>query len=571
MVSFRSSRTPDIAVDVFLAGALAALAWAVYHRATSLWLTYDDFFHLHYLYTTTPAQYLLVPEVWQRLPFKMITPLLFLSFDLDLALAGGLDAHAFFLHQLVSFALCVAAFYGVLRLWLPRSWAALGAVLFLIGPPITGAAPLLMVRHYLETTLLGLLAVAAWVIAVRRGGRGGWQSAALSIVSALLALAAMLAKEIAVPLPLFLPLLPEGTLRQRLRLAVPHAIALAVYLAYRIYMLGTLGGGYGFVAGLADLPRLAFELPGKMAAQLEGEPSFASRAMLAALLAGSVMVLLRGRGARVRLGFGALAALLPILPVSTEMVPRYAIPAWIVLAVAFPFGVRVLAEQGGAARLAGIGLALIALAGTLAVHLDVREETFARLERISAENRAFLGFRPGDYLRHPLGPPASMGELTWIRENVLHRGTGGGWFYDDLFLCRHAAEVRRLWSYDPVARRVEDVTATAPALRRRYCAAIRWRAPLSLEIQASGTGGPSELFWTLGPYRDGRYTFLMGGEGTHAVDMPASGGFRLKKLSRIDLRVRYESPAGWVTYSPELILDFDRARSFRWSRPPGRR
>ena len=90
--------------DLSLAALLAALGWAVYHRALGLWLTYDDFFHLHYLYTSTPAEYLLKPEVWQRLPFKMITPLLFLSFDLDLALFG-LDAHAFLVHQLVSFGL----------------------------------------------------------------------------------------------------------------------------------------------------------------------------------------------------------------------------------------------------------------------------------------------------------------------------------------------------------------------------------------------------------------------------------------------------------------------------------
>jgi hypothetical protein len=84
--------------ELALAALLGTCGWSVYHRALGLWLTYDDFFHLHYLYTTTPAEYFLDPEVWQRLPFKMITPLLFLSFDLDLALFG-LDARAFLVHQ----------------------------------------------------------------------------------------------------------------------------------------------------------------------------------------------------------------------------------------------------------------------------------------------------------------------------------------------------------------------------------------------------------------------------------------------------------------------------------------
>ena len=44
-----------------------------------------------------------------------------------------------------------------------------------------------------------------------------------AILSAVLYSLAMLAKEIAVPLVFLLPLLPEGSFRRRLTLAVPHA------------------------------------------------------------------------------------------------------------------------------------------------------------------------------------------------------------------------------------------------------------------------------------------------------------------------------------------------------------
>ena len=244
------------APDLLLAVLLAVFAWAIYHRALGLWLTYDDFFHLHYLYTTTPAEYLVDSEVWQRLPFKMITPLLFLSFDLDLALFG-LDAHAFLVHQLVSFSLLVAAFYLILRLWLPRQWAALGAVLFALGPVTVTIAPLLIVRHYIETALLGLLAAGLYVLAIRRNHWG------FAIASAFLYLAAMLAKEIAVPLVALLPIIPEGTYRRRLSLIIPHAVAFVLYLIYRVYMLGTVAGGYGWVVDPADLPRLALASAGE--------------------------------------------------------------------------------------------------------------------------------------------------------------------------------------------------------------------------------------------------------------------------------------------------------------------
>ncbi|HWM89669.1 MAG TPA: hypothetical protein VN493_02765 [Thermoanaerobaculia bacterium] len=541
--------------DLALAALLAALGWAVYHRALGLWLTYDDFFHLHYLHTSTPAEYLLKPEVWQRLPFKMITPLLFLSFDLDLALFG-LDAHAFLVHQLVSFSLCVAALYLVLRLWLPRSWAAFGTLLFVLGPVIASIAPLLFVRHYVEATLLSLLAVGLYVLALRRA-----RSWPLATLSAVLYLLAMLAKEIAVPLVFLLLLLPEGTLRRRLTLAAPHAAAFVLYFAYRLYMLGTFNGGYGFLVDPVDLPRLALLLPGKIGKELLGHPSAASWAMLAALLIGLGIVLLKGRAVALLVGASVLLALLPILPVSTEMVPRYAMPAWMVLVLAFPFAVRSLMDRDGAVRLAGAGLALVAAAGTLVAHLDAREAVFAKVERMSAENRAFLEMGPGDFLREPLGPPASMGELEWLKKDLLKKRPGAGWFYDDFFLCKNS-ELGRVWTWDPAHRRVENVTASLPRLRRRHCSAIREGAPLTVEMHAAGR----TLHWTLGPYRDGKYSFVLG-DGIQAFPMPANGGFQLRQPGALALRIRYQSPEAWTTYSPELAMDFRQSPSFRWARP----
>ncbi len=540
--------------DLSLAALLAALGGLVYHRALGLWLTYDDFFHLHYLYTTTPAEYLLDPEVWQRLPFKMITPLLFLSFDLDLALFG-LDAHAFLVHQLVSFSLCAAAFYLVLRLWLPRAWSAFAMLLFVLGPVTVSIAPLLMVRHYVETTLLCLIAVGLYVLALR--GRG----MVIAIVSAIFYLLAMLAKEIAVPLVFLLLLLPEGTLRRRLCLAVPHAAAFVLYLAYRFYMLGTMTGGYGWLVDPIDLPRLALLLPVKIGTELLGRPSPASWAMLLALLAGLVIVLLKGRAAALLVGPSILLALLPILPVSTEMVPRYALPSWMLLVLAFPFAVRDLVKRGGAVRLAGLGLAVIAAAGVLLAHLDAREATFARVERMSAENRAFLEMGPGDFLRTPLSPPATMGELAWLKTDLLKKRPGAGWFYDDLFVCVKP-ELVRVWTWDPAQRRVGDMTATLPRLRRRHCKTIREQAPLTVEMHAAGR----TLHWTLGPYREGTWSFVLG-DGLQAFPMPANGGFQLRRVGSLSLRVKYRSPEGWTTYSPELKMDFTRTPSFRWARP----
>ena len=71
------------------------------------------------------------------------------------------------------------------------------------------------------------------------------------------------------------------------------------------------------------------------------------------------------------------------------------------------------------------------------------------------------------------------------------------------------------------------------------------------------------------PAGTGRY-FLVLGDGIQAVEVPAVGGFQLKRVGDLVLRLKYESPQGWITYSPGLAMDFTRTPSFRWSRP-GRR
>jgi hypothetical protein len=182
------------------------LATAVlYGGVLDLWWSWDDFFQLRYTAAWSPLQYGLDPAVWRLLPTRMVTPLLFASYDLDLALFGP-DPRAFYLHQLTALALLAVAIHLTLRRWLEPLWAAATALLVLLGAPIASLAPLLMVRHYTEAILLGAISVALWVRALDTPP--GPRRAGLAAASAVAWLAASLAKEIAVPLVLLLPALP---------------------------------------------------------------------------------------------------------------------------------------------------------------------------------------------------------------------------------------------------------------------------------------------------------------------------------------------------------------------------
>ena len=551
-------------IEAGIALAFAGIAWALYHPVLRLWWMYDDVHHLRHLITGRPGWYLFDGAEIRRTTQGILTPLLFLSLDVDRRLFG-LAPYYFYLHQLLVFSLCPAALYGVLRIWLPRLWAAVGAWIFLIGPVIAALAPLLFVRHYVEAILLASLAVAAWVGALRRTGAPAW---ALAGLSAALYFAACTAKEIAVPLAVLLPLLPESAgsprtnLAARLRLILPHAVMLALYLALRYAVLGTLLGGYGFAVTPSDWPALALALPGKVVAEfMGGRFSPAAVLFLAALAAGILaLFLLRGRRAVLLTGIALCLALAPVLPVSTQMEPRFAVPAWIVLAVAFAAGCRALTirETG---RWAGVALAAMACLAGLVLNRQDWSVRFARVERMSAEDRFLTSMREGDVLRQPLTPTASLGELQWLKENVFHRPRGGRWFQDDFYLCVHREPLGRVWGYGPDTRRVVEITAGIPSLRDRYCSSLRADAPLTANFRASR----GALFWDLGPAAEGKYSLILG-DGAALFEMPRRAGFQMQGRAPLLLRVKYESPAGWITYSPELRVPLEEGAGVRWRR-----
>ncbi|HEX5758423.1 MAG TPA: hypothetical protein VF121_04475, partial [Thermoanaerobaculia bacterium] len=206
-------------------------------------------------------------------------------------------------------------------------------------------------------------------------------------------------------------------------------------------------------------------------------------------------------------------------------------------------------------------LAAIGCAAALWTGRATSDRRLGELRRIAAEGRAYLALGPGDFLRRPLDHPASFPELRWIKEEHLRGPRGAGWFYDDLFLCRRGSEIRRLWEYDPVRGRVAEATGRLPALRARSCGGARRAAPLAAAFERSG----SALHWELGPHRGGRWSFVLG-DGVTAFEVPRDGGFVLRGAAPVALRVRYDDPAGWTTYSPELRIDLARPGRRRWAR-----
>jgi hypothetical protein len=185
---------------------------------------------------------------------------------------------------------------------------------------------------------------------------------------------------------------------------------------------------------------------------------------------------------------------------------------------------------------------------------------FTLAKRMSDEGRVFTDLGAGDFIRMPAIPAGEMFQLAWFKEFLLHRPAGTLWFYDDLYLCS-GARPRRVFGFDERRNEVRELTAEIPAMASRYCASFR-NEPLDLHFHYDARR--HLLTWDLGPYDDG-YT-VVSGNGFLAYDVKRHDGLQLFGMKDLKFQVRYRSPQGWVTYSPEQTLDFSGDQDLTWKR-----
>jgi hypothetical protein len=525
-----------------LAGSIVALVTIALHwRIRRLWWLYDDAFQLRYVISHSPREYLFTPEIWREIGNQLFTPLLMVSYDLDWSLFGG-NARGFYLHHLAELAVFAVLLYAAARLWLDRISSVTFSLLVILGAAFCSWSTQLMVRHYVESSIAALVATILFVIGRRR------ERAALIVLSALAYFVAISAKEIAVPLPLLLLLSDRGPWGRRIGAVVPHGIALTIYAAWRYWMLGTFFGGYGWAVSREDIPVLLATLLPKVVKAWLSPVIWAGVLLLAVLIALAIPVL-RRRQAAILTIVALACALLPIAPVSKEMQLRYAVVPWIVVAFAAASGLSTVRRNP---RLIA---ATVAISLAFAVHLFEWRRSFGDASRMTVESRAFLDLADGQLLRNPLVPPAAMGELQWLKTNVYKRNAGASWSFDDIYYCTHPLPSRVIEFQKSGMR---DVTSVLPRFASRFCAA---RAASPLEAQFDFHDG--SLFWTLGPYEDGQYRFILG-DGVQAFDVPRRDGFRLGALPGIALRIAHRAPTGEVAYSPTIAIDFAKTPRLQW-------
>lgn len=496
---------------------VAALVAILFRKVLRLWWMYDDPFQLRMLRDSSLASLLTTKDFYGG--SSVFTPLLILSLKLDHTLFG-LNAPAFYAHQLASLAAALLLEYCLLRLWCAPLPSLAAVVVTAAGAPLLQVVPLLMCRHYLEGACFALGATIAFVLAMR-GRRTSWVSAAAYFV-------AICAKEVFLPLPLLLAVIPEGTARDRLRALRGHVMAGALYAIWRIEAVGLDLGSYGVLGEPGERWQLKLALPWKVVRELAGSGSVAGWALVVAVAACAVVAFVTRPRARWPIAVAFVFSFLPLLPLAAAIERRYAFTLWLCAAMAVAFLPRAWMA---------IGVAAIAL---LAFRVDW-PPAYRDLLRMSDETRVLSMLRRDDVLRNPITPPTTMLELARLTGTEAHA------YYDELQLCAPGRHIARLFEFDAARR---EIVETTRAGLDRVCASIVEK-PMRVEIRFDREGA---LSWQLGPYTSGKWAFVIA-EGIVAYDVTPRDGFRRPGWDRFGMRVRYIAPEGWRTYSPMVPVD----------------
>lgn len=539
----------DIAVYLFF----LLIVWKLYGNVTHLWWTYDDTQLLKHSILYSPFQYFFEPHIWQSLSASFLSPLLVLSFDIDKALFG-LNPKWFYIHHLVIIWLCGLMLYIVLRRWAERFFSFAGTLLFLISSPIAVLSQQLMTRHYLEGLLFALIATHLLVKGLDK------ENKKQSYFSAFMYLIAMTAKEVYVPLIFVLLVLPLSNWKNRLKYLLPHAVALLLYSVWRWYMLGTPVGGYGYEMEIQNILLLPYAIINFLF-DLKSISGILANVVLIVFLI--VFWFKQRRTALFGIWIGLLA-MLPIMTVAHTPAHRYFLVIWVIITVFFVFIFRFSWHLKPAFKALCVCMILTIAFQTISQSIRGWNENLLIANQMSAEGKFIFeeANSTSKILRKPTFEGHYLDGVNWLKFHYYHNKRISEWFYDDIYLCENSLEGKSVFEYSVSEKKIMDITSSIPRIVNDYCTKVRNDVPLFIRAKYS----KNIVSWELGPYVDGKYSFILGGMHTKR-DIPQRGSLRTHLKDYIVFRIRYESPDSWITFSPYLMLEVNDGNTIvHWER-----
>lgn len=526
----------------------ATMIWI--SSGSTWWWSSDDSQILKHAITHNIWQFFLSPHAWRELSASNLTPWLSISYKADLFLFG-LSPWFFHMHQLISICIALVLFYMVSRIWLIPLASFSSTILLLFSRPLLEAMGILMVRHYIEGLIFSLAAILCFIKALKTN-RHSWH-----FTCVFLYLLACISKEIYVPLPAILMAFPIKDMSSRFKKLLPLFTISAIYLPWRLWMLGASGKAYGKEFSLSD----GLKLPSK-ALQISGYDN--ELLIFFFILAALIIFFISNRANKISLIVIVACIFLPILPVSTMMSPRYALLPAILTALCAGWWFQRCIKYKKAYVTKALIISFLAIAFLqlwMSNIVNWKTSFDQNLQRIKIEGEFVLNKGgPKDFLYKPADAPWFYGGLAWLRTNILGKTSGPRTFYDPVFLVNQSGY--RIMTYNSDTRAIlEDNEFTEKY--KRYFPKVNFNAPLYARLKYSEPLAE----WELGPWEKGEYAFLFDEYCQMVYPLPAKGMIPVQFKGGFAFRIRYISPEGWITYSPVLLLKIKKGQgNIHWKR-----
>ena len=535
------------------------LMWMLYHTALQAWWLADDPFLLKNLVEQGIFSHFYQSDVWRSLSPANLTPWVVLSLGIDWHWFG-LEPLGYYWHHLLSFSLILLIAYQVLNLFFSPLICSIALSLLVASVPSANIAQFLMVRHYLEGLGLSLLALWSYVRAVQT------QQQSWAFGGSFFYLLATTAKEIYVPLVVVLPCLPIGSWKQRWKKLIPFIVVAGSYVFWRAYMLkpNHLVTGYGE----AFAPQLDWDgvlaLPNRLAEVLGWQHTWQWLivGLAIALFLWILVKYIKKHNPSYILVWLA-ATLLPIVPVLSILDSRYLFLPYFIFCVGIAVSLQILINKQWHFLVLGISFSLLTVGIKSVESSSVIFRYHNLLERYRLEGEFVLtDHSSNNWLLNPYGAEGHYSSLQWFRTHILKLPPGPKICYD-LCICQPQLH-DHIYQYEPGTLKILSVSEPAQSCGNKPSADLT--VHLWLEDHT--------LFWQLGPYQLGQYYATVSTQPKMTGQwllVPTSGNYSFSFHQKIYVIVRYVSPAGWQTYSPQLVFDpsptnAQRTVQLKWKR-----
>lgn len=503
------------------------------------------------------------PVVWQELSPANLTPWVVASFKLDMLLAG-LAPSAFYIHQLLAIWLAAIAAMLLLSLWCNLRYCIAGTVLFLSGAPLVAVSNNLMTRHYIEGLVFAALALYFAVLFLRSN------NTRFLVVSCLLYALSMTAKEIFVPLVVFLPFLREGQGSARIKLFVSFAVFTVIYAIWRSYMLQNLIGGYASAEQLFTLTYVldALKLFLRIPFILLGAywPLFAISFLA---LLGTTAWLERWKLLVSFVVCGLiLAPLIPLAQTPEVFYPgRYYLLIWFAFALSLPLLLNAIFTKFPGkfnihALRSGSVIALLTLTTVLLFsQQSIRQQAASANTPFDVQanfiwnNSKQSYFLPSDHVLNAYWFYRGLRDL----KDLTQENASSPISVPDMLLLTEQSQP--LYQYDAQCQCMVDISGSLAGLLEDHRSRVRPAGELKVRFSFV-----NNIFsWNFGPYQGNNYYAISDFLG--AIRLPQAGEVKLYYVATtLPLVIGYLSEDGSKVYSDELVISHN-APEVQWSRP----